>query len=91
MYKNIIDSFKYTIGFMLSVIMFYNYKNGIIDLNNIKTYNNKIANNGGFKSTNYVLSDELNTEMLLTALDYLKEDIDEYGNKTVKTYEKIKS
>ncbi len=83
LYKNIIDSFKYTIGFMLSVIMFYNYKNGIIDLNNIKTYNNKIANNGGFKSTNYVLSDELNTEMLLTALDYLKEDIDECENNKI--------
>ena len=90
-YNKVTSSFKYTIGFMLSVIMFYNYKNGIIDLNNIKTYNKKIANNGGFKSTNYVLSEELNTELLLKALDYLKEDIDEYENKSIKTYEKIKS
>ena len=87
-FENVTDSFKYTIGFMLSVIMFYNYKNGIIDLKHIKTYNDKISKNNDLKSTNYILSEELNTELLLKALDYLKEDIDEYENKTIKTYEK---
>ncbi len=88
LFENVVDSFKYTIGFMLSVIMFYNYKKGIIDLKNIETYNKKMTKKGNLGSINYILSGELSTEMLLNALDYLKEDIDEYENKSIKTYEK---
>lgn len=79
-FKRVTESFKYSVGLMLSIIMYYNYKNGIIDLKNIETYNKKIAEKVDLRSINYVLSGELDTEMLLNALNYLEKDINEYEN-----------
>ena len=75
-----LDGLKYSICIMLAVIMYYNYKNGIINLKNIETFNNKIRYKNDLHSVNYILSEEFNDKLLMKALNYLKDDIENHEN-----------
>ena len=84
MYKNLIDDVKYTFSGLISVLCFYNYKNGLISIENIESFNESIKTSENQESLRNIFISLPNIEDIKKASEFLNDDLFSYlrNNKT---------
>lgn len=75
LYEEVIEKTKYAISSILAIKMYHDYKNGLIDINNINRFNESIKKNENLESLNHILIDKPNYSEIKEALDYFKNEI----------------
>ena len=75
LYEEVIEKTKYAISSILAIKMYHDYKNGLIDINNINRFNESIQKNENLESLNHILIDKPNYNEMKEALDYFKNEI----------------
>ena len=74
-YKNLRSSIIYTFSSVLAFIMYYDYKNYNITLDNIEEFNNRLKMHNNLDVMNHILIHDLDDDYIEKAVDFLKKDI----------------
>ena len=74
-FKGVIDGFKYPVGTYFAIINYANYKKGLIDLDNIKSFNESLLNCNDFESLRHILLDVPNKEDFESCIGVLKKEL----------------